>query len=56
MSTKSRRKLVIEKHIIDDLYAFGDSVYDIITNGFIDEKGVQNKNISIHFLGNSIGD
>jgi hypothetical protein len=50
MPTKSQRQLVIGKHIIGDLYAFGDSVCNIITDGITDKKS------SIHFVGNSISD
>jgi hypothetical protein len=43
MPTESRRQLVIEKHIIIYLYAFGDSIRNIITDGLPNKNDVPNK-------------
>jgi hypothetical protein len=57
MPTESRRQLVIEKHIIIYLYAFGDSIRNIITDGLPNKNGVPNKKKKgIHFISNSICD
>jgi hypothetical protein len=43
MPTESRRQLVIKKHIIIYLYAFGDSIRNIIIDGLPNKNGVPNK-------------